>query len=621
MDKPFELQSFTVEQLLGQHNFRIPSFQRDFSWKESNYQDLVDDLYNAMKKQDFNYFLGNILLISSDNKKMVHITDGQQRITSIYLLLAGIRTQFIESGKPGLGNVIKDHFLYPSNMEDEKNIGISAVGNEFFMRELLLEETIVDDKESERAVDNRKEENEKLKLALSYFRKAISQEKMEEGLQKKFESVEEYLRYLGDFRDTLLNTSVSVIYSKDEKTSYIAFENLNSKGLPLSDVDLIKNRIIYNRPDELDVSTIVNMWSEDKRNALCMNQYLNKGNYPNINSSFDWLVNMFWIYYYTKITRRYRNNSLYISFKRGLSSDQYISFLARLRDFISSFKILTGSFPKDWTTQDDKRNQYYIKWIALLLKFDADKYKHRFRLINEDLLVLINTIIGYRVKNILRPKQTADFFQSLLYNMALIRLLEKGSLYYDPYIRRKFKGAEYKNLLNKLFNKTDLKRHLYEATNDLNLMNDDLAKKLQKNSLEIAQNLKFTKKNVANNAIDHRILIKFILELNFLMSNSREVGDTNMSVEHLIPEDSVNKPETLEIGNLILLEEKLNKGAQDKPILEKKVTYEQSTNKEFKSFMKNWFDKYSSNDWKLAISKRNGEQIANFSRFIIQSSK
>ena len=94
-----------------------------------------------------------------------------------------------------------------------------------------------------------------------------------------------------------------------------------------------------------------------------------------------------------------------------------------------------------------------------------------------------------------------------------------------------------------------------------------------------------------------------------------------MSVEHLIPEDSVNKPETLEIGNLILLEEKLNKGAQDKPILEKKVTYEQSTNKEFKSFMKNWFDKYSSNDWKLAISKRNGEQIANFSRFIIQSSK
>jgi hypothetical protein len=68
--------------------FRVPEYQRPFSWDIENLQDLVDDLISASKDSD--YFLGTLVMHSTggDNYDVI---DGQQRLTALFILLACIR--------------------------------------------------------------------------------------------------------------------------------------------------------------------------------------------------------------------------------------------------------------------------------------------------------------------------------------------------------------------------------------------------------------------------------------------------------------------------------------------------------------------------------------------------
>jgi uncharacterized protein with ParB-like and HNH nuclease domain len=73
------------------HLFEIPVFQRPYAWTKDQVDDLLDDLLFAMRRdEDEPYFLGNIVLIKSNdpNSKVV---DGQQRLTTLTMLLCVLR--------------------------------------------------------------------------------------------------------------------------------------------------------------------------------------------------------------------------------------------------------------------------------------------------------------------------------------------------------------------------------------------------------------------------------------------------------------------------------------------------------------------------------------------------
>jgi uncharacterized protein with ParB-like and HNH nuclease domain len=67
--------------------FRVPEYQRPYSWDKEHFTDLIQDLIEAKKDQE--YFLGTIVLHKKDNVN--DIVDGQQRITTIMILLACLR--------------------------------------------------------------------------------------------------------------------------------------------------------------------------------------------------------------------------------------------------------------------------------------------------------------------------------------------------------------------------------------------------------------------------------------------------------------------------------------------------------------------------------------------------
>ena len=67
--------------------YKIPPYQRAYSWGKDECEELFDDLVNAfLNNTDEGYFLGNIIL-STSVKDEFEVIDGQQRLTTITMLL------------------------------------------------------------------------------------------------------------------------------------------------------------------------------------------------------------------------------------------------------------------------------------------------------------------------------------------------------------------------------------------------------------------------------------------------------------------------------------------------------------------------------------------------------
>jgi hypothetical protein len=69
--------------------FKIPDYQRPFSWDEENFNDLIDDLISSQEDQQ--YFLGTLVLHRQEERNSFNVVDGQQRLTTLLILLACLR--------------------------------------------------------------------------------------------------------------------------------------------------------------------------------------------------------------------------------------------------------------------------------------------------------------------------------------------------------------------------------------------------------------------------------------------------------------------------------------------------------------------------------------------------
>ena len=89
----FKPESLNIKNLFGSPDslFKIPLYQRPYSWQDEEVETLWNDLYDAYTCQkNPNYFLGSIITISSENSYQ-DIVDGQQRLTTLMILFCVIR--------------------------------------------------------------------------------------------------------------------------------------------------------------------------------------------------------------------------------------------------------------------------------------------------------------------------------------------------------------------------------------------------------------------------------------------------------------------------------------------------------------------------------------------------
>ena len=83
----------SVRELLTNYYFQIPLFQRDYCWEIEKWEDFWGDITTQMV-ENYNFFLGSIVVKDLKEDANFEIIDGQQRITTIIILLATIRDEY-----------------------------------------------------------------------------------------------------------------------------------------------------------------------------------------------------------------------------------------------------------------------------------------------------------------------------------------------------------------------------------------------------------------------------------------------------------------------------------------------------------------------------------------------
>lgn len=99
MSQTLNATEMSLEDLFtNKYNFKIPHYQRPYAWGEEESLQLLSDIQGALERDsDESYFLGSIVLIKDPAKPDSEVIDGQQRLTSLTLLLATMRDLVVKT--------------------------------------------------------------------------------------------------------------------------------------------------------------------------------------------------------------------------------------------------------------------------------------------------------------------------------------------------------------------------------------------------------------------------------------------------------------------------------------------------------------------------------------------
>ncbi len=205
----------------------IPIYQRVYSWEKEQCKELWDDIIKigGNDKMD-GHFIGSILYVldgikHSDNTLL--IIDGQQRLTTITLLLTALRDHWSDKRKE-----IEDDYLINSDKDGDKKFRLILSDSD---KDTLL--SLIDK-------DRRKPSEPSSKIVENFklFGEWISR------ISKKTGKLETIFKGL----DKLMIVEIALEKGKDNPQ--LIFESMNSKGMELTQTDLIRNYIVMETEGE-----------------------------------------------------------------------------------------------------------------------------------------------------------------------------------------------------------------------------------------------------------------------------------------------------------------------------------------------------------------------------------
>ncbi len=244
----------------GDTKFEIPRNQRKYVWKEKQWKELLGDILYIRRKQlaeknEINHFLGAFVLQENENQYV--IIDGQQRITTLLLILSAICAVFNEMGSKEehgqtrqyiVGNIgLKSQYCrMKNNSIPNIDVIIESVAE---YRNDLIPKSVIDTTLIERTGDGNKGVVSCFEYFYNYFR-------------ENFYCVEELVA----FRNIVLDMKVIHIASEDELDCYDIFEILNARGVDLEDGELLKNYIFKYAQPKYNIDRAKEIWNKIENN-------------------------------------------------------------------------------------------------------------------------------------------------------------------------------------------------------------------------------------------------------------------------------------------------------------------------------------------------------------------
>lgn len=373
----------------NKRQFRIPVYQRNYDWKFENCEKLFRDIVECSQENKI-HFIGTIVYLNYCNSSALDdclIIDGQQRITTLVLLIKALRDIAIKQGNDRVKNDAEE-CLFNTNCEEVNRLKLKPIKKDNTQLKLLLD-------------DRMSEINEKSNIFKNYdtFIKLINSE-LENGKQ------------LSDIWEGLLNLElVEITLEKEKDNAQLIFESINSTGVDLTPSDLIRNYLLMDLRDSDEQENLYEkywLYIEENLNSIDTNK-------TNLEKYFyDFLI--------MKSKNYIKETDIYEVFKKYCKENSYSKeeVLVELKKFSKNYKLLIGGENPEYSKDVVKACEMFRilnhNTAYPFLMVVLDDYENR--IINEDELKKILNFCGvYALRRLICgiPSSNLRRFYSTLY--------------------------------------------------------------------------------------------------------------------------------------------------------------------------------------------------------------
>lgn len=516
-----------ISEIFGSYYFFIPTFQRPYSWDKSNIEEFWND---TILNSDDEYFIGSMVVFKRPDDSL-GVVDGQQRLTTITMILAALRNIFRDEGfddfSAGLQNLIERRNIINNKLQYVLQTESSFP---YFQNSILNEKKLEIDtvpKSEEKALEVG------FKAVNSYLKDVVDAVKKDVSIPKEHRKLNIEAK-LAQVRDKILRLKLIFIELENEDEAYLIFETLNTRGKELSPSDLVKNllsRHIRNQNPTMDQVKIV--WQSIVETV--------EGAPGEVN--IDNFLQHFWLsrYEYTSTQK------LYSVIKKTVTKTNAEEVLNELRQNSKIYRALFEPTFRKWHNDEAE-----IK--SSLQSYGLFKVRQQ--------MPLILSIINSYDNDISSKKQT----------ISILSAIEAFIFKYTAVVTTQSTGG-----LSMMYSSFAKSVSQAKDSEELNRVYSEIKKRLRANCPEIDEfnvslkSILYTEKYTKNRALIRYMLLKFY----GLQNKVAAVDSSLMTIEHIMPQSEIGSAGIDDqlvgsIGNMIVVANEVNSKMANRKFHEKK---------------------------------------------------
>lgn len=513
------------EVLSGDFRMEVPKYQREYSWMEEQWNTFWNDLMNLSEGET--HFLGSIVVVERNTPigelDVVDVVDGQQRLATASILLAEMKLQYEIEQEDGIVNKINE-YLWTHNQHDRR---FPSLKLGYFNK---------NDYETLIKGDIPKNNDSNIKKAAEFFQEKLSSMSVDE---------------MDRLRIRLLDAMTVVrIQCTDDESAFKLFETLNDRGLVLSAVDLMKNHLFKKASENSDINytAVEDSWKEIMENIR-----------HNLTRPRRFFIHYIISSSKYDVTNAITKNTLYDDFQtiicevrenNGITVEEYIEDMANMSDIYVDIANSNTDVYAD-NDANEKINRILKNLDRMGSTQERSLLLGLFRRVDNptEMIRMLRLIESFVVRGRLTDITTGKTLTKLY--AGICSDITDGQDMVSYLSRRLSDRAPDDDIFaasirNSDFTRSDRTRYILEKYEDVYYPGDDRQASMEGEIEHIAPRKAFTAD-------------KYTTWPDYLSTSKEEFQSV------------VNK-----IGNLILLEERLNIEASDDPFEQKKNHYSQS---------------------------------------------
>ena len=516
-----------IRTMLSSGYYKIPRFQRPYSWDRENIQEFWDDI---VRDNPADYFIGS-MVVYKDGQQRYGVVDGQQRLTTITILLCVLRNTLADLGQKDLAQGIHS-LIEKRNIDNKPEFIVSTETSYPFFQDRIQKwgkpalkiEPLHEEANLEVAFERLKSLVSDAVTSLDADT-TLSEKKRKDLAQQKLVTI----------RDALLNLKLIFIKLEDEDDAYIIFETLNTRGKDLSLTDLAKNHLTKHIKSKNPASDQAKIKWQQLLETI-------EGSSADLDT--DTFIHHFWLSKYDYLPAK----NLFKVLKKRVGVNDAPGFLEALLEDAALYRAIHEVGYGKWAKEEGRIQQ----GLSALMLFR----------VQQQTPCVLSLLREYRATKKLKKKHIED----------AIVAIEKFHFLFTAVTSQRSSGG-----ISGMY--AALGRRLYEAkdTHASVEVIKELKQKLGNRvpSLDEVKAL-FSEIIYTDNVTRQRKLVKYILVgLDQTTQSSIAVDYDQMTIEHLASQSSIGQGEFSEslvgqLGNLLLVSDELNAKLKDKPFKDKK---------------------------------------------------